>query len=101
MNILLVWDRMGDYHRARTEALKRNLISDTIFTADLGATDDIYRWNSSKESKNHFVLSKKKSTNRDLLRRFRALRALTLDLKVGKVVLPGYGKPEYVLCYLL
>jgi glycosyltransferase involved in cell wall biosynthesis len=95
-NILVVWDRMGDYHRIRTSTYQKEFQGDTLFTADLGASDNLYHWESSKEE-NHFVLSTKPAAQRDIKARFGTFKKLIKDNNINKVILSGYGKPEYII----
>ena len=52
----MLWDNLGDYHRARVAELKRIHGSETIISADLGTQDITYEWENIA-TKGHFVLS--------------------------------------------
>ncbi|MCC8358448.1 glycosyltransferase family 4 protein [Salinimicrobium sediminilitoris] len=96
MKILVVWDRMGDYHRIRTETYKKQFGTDKLFTADLGSSDNLYHWKNT-EGEGHYSLSKLPAGKRDIKRRFAQFKQIIKEHKIQKVVLSGYGKPEYLL----
>ena len=58
-NLLLVWERMGDYHRARWRCLQDSNIFNNVFAADLVAGDDTYKWSNTQESQYYCRLSEK------------------------------------------
>lgn len=97
--ILVVFDRMGDYHRARVEALKKEARGYSVFSADLGASDGLYLWESG--GSNHFQLSDKPVSEWDLLERMKRFASLCRQNKVGTLMIAGYGRPEYLLMLLI
>ncbi|WP_053976063.1 glycosyltransferase family 4 protein [Mangrovimonas xylaniphaga] len=94
--ILIVWDRMGDYHRVRTETYSRLFKEDSLYTADLGASDSLYGWNAT-ENETHYCLSEQPADVKDLTNRFKNFKNIVEKYGINKVVLAGYGKPEYLL----
>ena len=92
--ILCIWNRMGDYHRARIRALGAK--AEKVITADLGQSDKLYQWESGEE-KDHYVLSEKGIDHSDLLGRFSNFRRIVKKEGVSVVGLAGYGRSEYLL----
>ena len=86
--ILLVWDRLGDYHRARAEALR--MLGYEVATADLGAQDGLYEWQSSM-LESHYCLSPREVDAPDFGRRLRRCARLLRTLRPKAVGLSGYG----------
>jgi len=99
--VLIVWDRIGDYHRARIQALREQSGSGRVLTADLGGQDSLYGWEGSREEESHFVLSPAPVDQRDYFRRCRRFWSICRRHGVVWVALSGYGKPEYLLFILL
>ncbi len=95
--ILVVFDRMGDYHRARVDALKKEARGYKVLSADLGASDGLYQWDSGGDD--HFQLSDKSVGDSDLLTRLKRFASLCRYYKVGTLMIAGYGRIEY-LCML-
>lgn len=91
-SILLVWDRIGDYHYARVKACEKVLQGD-VFTADLAGTDALYKWNSIEHTK-HTILSVKPAEEPDFMNRFRAFRTVIKLHSITTVAMP-YGRSEY------
>ena len=98
---LIVWDRIGDYHRARIRELEQLAGPEQVFTADLGCRDGLYGWEGSEGQQRHFLLSSKPVDQRDCLRRCRNFWSILKREKIRNVALAGYGKPEYILFLLL
>jgi len=97
-NILLVWDRLGDYHAARFEALRKLLPDGTVFISDLGESDGLYKWkNPLAGDPSYQQLSHKSVEQPDAWARFQAFknRAIRHNIKVAGIA--GYGRPEYNL----
>jgi len=90
--ILLIWDRIGDYHYARVKSCEE-LLGQDIYTADLAGTDALYKWNSITNTK-HTVLSVKPAEQSDLINRFRAFRKIIKERSITTVAMP-YGRSEY------
>lgn len=91
-SILLIWDRIGDYHYARVKACEQ-LLEQEVFTADLAGTDALYKWNSISNTR-HTVLSTKPAEQADLIQRFRAFRKIVKTHSITTVAMP-YGRTEY------
>ena len=96
-SVLLVWDRIGDYHYARVKACEE-LLGNNIFTADLAGADALYKWNSIANTK-HTVLSAKPVEESDLFHRFHAFRKIVKEQSITTVAMP-YGRSEYHLFLL-
>ncbi|HMJ67971.1 MAG TPA: glycosyltransferase family 4 protein [Cyclobacteriaceae bacterium] len=94
-NILAVWDRMGDYHRARVQAVRYAFPDRQVFSADLGSSDALYGWSNTEESL-HFQLSSKPPGSFDIGRVIKFIKLLSSS-RIGCVCIAGYGRPEYVL----
>ncbi|MES2389379.1 MAG: glycosyltransferase family 4 protein [Bacteroidota bacterium] len=97
---LLVWDRIGDYHRSRWKALAEKAGSENVFGADLGAADSLYKWENTSALPGHFQLSKLPVEKRDFWSRVNAFRRILSNEKITAVGIAGYGRPEY-LAFLL
>ncbi|MEI9919965.1 MAG: glycosyltransferase family 4 protein [Bacteroidota bacterium] len=94
-NVLMVWDRMGDYHRARWHATRTLLNDRSVFAADLGGGDNLYSWSDTSEDM-HFKLSHRNPAKFDLGRIRKFIRLLK-SKDIGYVCIAGYGRPEYIL----
>ena len=95
--LLLLWDRIGDYHYARVKACEA-VLEQEVFTADLAGTDALYKWNSIDTNK-HTVLSTKPAEQPDLINRFNAFRKIIKEQSITTVAMP-YGRSEYHLFLL-
>ena len=93
---LLLWERMGDYHRARWKALGSWLGEDRCFAADLGMADELYKWEQTANP-GHEILVRKPVEKVKAWEAFRAFRRLVIDRKITHVSIPGYGRPAYLL----
>ncbi len=98
-NILIVWDRMGDYHRARWSALKNAYTKGRVYAADLGAGDDLYGWKNTDHASDYFLLSPRHPNRFDMRRLFKFIKILSVR-NISCVCLAGYGKPEYIFFIL-
>ncbi|WP_291275027.1 glycosyltransferase family 4 protein [Flavobacterium sp.] len=96
-NLLLIWDRIGDYHLARVHACEK-VVQASVYTADLAGTDALYKWESIDSSK-HTILSDKSAEESDILNRFKAFRKLMKEKNIKFVAMP-YGRMEYHLFLL-
>lgn len=94
--LLLVWDRIGDYHRARVEALRQQAGPRLVLTADRGSADKLYGWENTGQSALHVVLSKEPVDQPDLVGRVRAFWKLLREHSIEDVVLAGYGNLDYL-----
>lgn len=96
--ILLIWDRLGDYHRARCVALADKIGYENVFSADLGCADSIYKWdNSNDTSYKHFTLSKKSVEAFDIFSRISNFAKIIKKNNIDVVCIAGYGRIEYVI----
>ncbi|MGB3617862.1 MAG: glycosyltransferase family 4 protein [Catalinimonas sp.] len=95
-NLLLVWDRLGDYHRARWRALQAAGGERRVYAADLGAADALYGWQNTDETETYLRLSDKPVTTFDLPARLRNFQRALDAHDIGHVALAGYGRPEYL-----
>ncbi|MFT3738841.1 MAG: glycosyltransferase family 4 protein [Breznakibacter sp.] len=94
-NILLLWDRMGDYHRARWYALQSIIGKDHCFAADMGAGDGLYQWANTNDT-NYFRLSEKPVEQVSTQEALRQFKAIVRSYRITHVCIPGYGRPCYV-----
>ena len=99
--VLVVWDRIGDYHRARLAALEGELSPGAVLYADLGGADGLYGWKSESGGDRYFLLSEKPVESADFLRRFLRFRKILRREKPRSLALSGYGRPSYVAFLLL
>lgn len=99
--ILIIWDRIGDYHRARIAALEQAVGPENVLYADLGGADALYGWNTTGQSDRYFLLSRRPVEQRDLAGRLAAFWRIVRDRGVTRLAIAGYGRPEYVLFILL
>lgn len=87
---------MGDYHRARWNALSEIVDQEKVFASDLGTSDNLYKWTNTLDQ-NHFILLSKKPLNSfDLLYRIRKFISTLKFKKITSVCIPGYGRIEYL-----
>lgn len=94
---LLLWERMGDYHRARWRAMSAWVGGRQCYAADLGSGDALYRWHQTDGDPNHAVLIEKPVEQIGGWEAFRAFRRLVRQKKITHVSIPGYGRPAYLL----
>jgi glycosyltransferase involved in cell wall biosynthesis len=99
-NVLLIWDRMGDYHRARWSAVQSFLSDREVFAADFGGSDKLYGWKTTSEKNNYFLLSNASPDTFDISR-IRKFSRILKENNIGVVCIPGYGRPEYVILLAL
>jgi len=99
-NILLVWDRMGDYHRARWRALETTFHKHKIFAADLLAHDSLYHWESTRHNPLYVSLTGQ-ARHVLLWNRTKAFLKVLRDNQISAVGLAGYGRVEYIVFMLL
>jgi 1,2-diacylglycerol 3-alpha-glucosyltransferase len=95
--ILFIWDRMGDYHLARIRACRKQ-INGTVYSADLGSADSLYKWDN-VEAGNHFVLSQKPVQQKDFFHRFKMYQLILKEKHITHVAM-GYGRIEYIIFLL-
>lgn len=101
-HILLVWDRIGDYHAARFLELERTVGKGNVFISDLGGADSIYKWkNPLSENPNYLPLSDKPVEEKAIYARLKKFISIIRREKIQIVGLAGYGRTEYILILLL
>ena len=98
---LIVWDRIGDYHRARLRELEALIGREHLYSADFGGADALYGWKDTGEGERHFVLSRKPVDALDILARVKSFRRIIKTRAIGNVAIAGYGRVEYILFLLL
>ncbi len=101
MKVLLIWDRVGDYHRARITALENLLGKENVFSADIGDEDSLYNWQSTQNNENHYCLSIKSVEEKDITTRLKNLIKIIKKNKISHIALSGYGRSIYILYILL
>ena len=95
-NLLLVWDRIGDYHAARFHALENMAGKGRVFIADLGGADSLYQWkNPLGNHPAYHSLSSLPVEENDLAGRLRHFKKLVRECRISAVGIAGYGRPEY------
>ena len=95
-NLLLVWDRVGDYHAARFLELERLHTSGKTFLADLAGSDSLYKWdNPVAGHPNYHPLSLLPIDQPDAKNRVEAFQRLVEKEQITCVGLAGYGRKEY------
>ena len=94
-NFLIVWDRIGDYHLARVRALRGVVGNRLVFTADLAAADNLYKWKT-ENLENHFVLSSKTAEQKDVRTRLKNFKKIIKTHNIKYCCLAGYGRIEYL-----
>lgn len=101
-HVLLVWDRIGDYHAARFWSLKNRLPQAKVFVADLGAADTLYKWkNPVVEDQGYTLLSSKPVDRFDFFGRLFRFWRFVRENNIGTVGIAGYGRAEYIAFILL
>lgn len=94
--ILLVWDRLGDYHRARVKALQNLVGHHQVFYADLGAADKLYQWsNSDQADPQYFLLSDQPVEVPAASQRLENFKKIIQKHQIKVVGIAGYGRKEY------
>ena len=88
MKVLVVWDRIGDYHRKRIRAYVEMYQSDMLITANLGAGSDIYKWTNDNNA-SHIDFSSKSADKFDLFKRYNHFKRVVTEYNIDKVVLSG------------
>ncbi|SFB86443.1 Glycosyl transferases group 1 [Flexibacter flexilis DSM 6793] len=99
---LLIWDRIGDYHRARWRDLGKLVGEQNVFAADLGAADNLYLWQNTDTSNPQYRLFSQKPVHEpDLWGRVQQFRQLLTEQQIDVVCIPGYGRKEYIVMLFL
>ena len=97
-NVLMIWDRMGDYHRARWRETQRVMNDRSVYAADLGGSDNLYQWSNTNEEL-HISISPKPPGKFDFGRIWK-FRNFLKSKSIGYVCIAGYGRLEYLLFIL-
>lgn len=90
---------MGDYHRVRWRALQEASADCIVYAADLGANDTLYKWETTKQEDNYFLLSFKTPDQFDWRRISRLVKIIT-SKNIETICIAGYGRLEYILLIL-
>ncbi len=93
--ILIIWDRMGDYHRARVKEVAKLLGSENVFSADLGSGDGIYQWDNTDANAHHFVLSSTPVDQVDIKSTILHWKQIITQNNITHICIPGYGRKIY------
>jgi glycosyltransferase involved in cell wall biosynthesis len=94
--ILLIWDRIGDYHAARFLALEKKYGAGNVLIADLGAADLLYKWkNPLSQRAEYQALSDRPVEEKDSAARLAAFKKLVKTHNIRIAGIAGYGRPEY------
>ena len=97
---LLLWDRMGDYHRARWSELANIIGYDNCFAGDLGAGDQLYKWSNTQENSQYFRLSDKPVEQVGAIEALNAFKKMVRKHNIKQVCIPGYGRTAYIFILL-
>jgi glycosyltransferase involved in cell wall biosynthesis len=95
--VLLLWDRMGDYHRARWKALAELMGSENCLAADLGAGDGLYHWENTGHENHYIRLSELPVDKVSPVSALKVFIQMVKLHRVTHVCIPGYGRLAYVL----
>ena len=98
--ILLLWERMGDYHRARWRALSNIVGHENCYGADLGRGDGLYHWANTVNSSNYICLSHNPVNATGIVEPFKTFRKFVKNNKITHVCIPGYGRAIYLILLL-
>ncbi|WP_373551435.1 glycosyltransferase family 4 protein [Haliscomenobacter sp.] len=93
---LLVWDRMGDYHRSRWKALADAVGNANVIACDLGKSDTLYQWENSEKEHNYFLLSNRPVNQVKPWHVLGAFVALIRKQGITHVCIAGYGRLAYL-----
>jgi glycosyltransferase involved in cell wall biosynthesis len=97
MKILLLWDRMGDYHRARWKALANIIGNKNCHAADLGKGDKLYKWSNTEKNSQYHLLSEKPVEEVKPFEALTAYKKIIRENSITHVCIPGYGRLAYIL----
>lgn len=94
--VLLIWDRIGEYHAARFRAMETVYGRGNVLIANLGGADRLYQWeNPLAGEETFFTLSSKPVEEPDAPNRLRNFKELVKSKGVRTVGIAGYGRTEY------
>lgn len=97
-NILLLWDRIGDYHAARWSNLSSSHFRGKVVLCAFGSKDNLYLWD---KHSSVISLSNKGVDDHDLLNRINNFRRVLKEKNINEVFIPGYGRLEYLIFILI
>ncbi len=100
MKVLLLWDRMGDYHRARWKALQQLLGNENVFGADLLFADNLYKWENTNNQQNYVCLSGNDVQQKSVYGQLKRFIQFVKKNDINTFCIPGYGRLIYVLILL-
>lgn len=101
-NLLIIWDRMGEYHWARVEALAKVYTTGQIHVAELGKGDQLYQWDKLDVAGiHHHYLSNQPIEVADIITRASSYLRIITEHKITTVAQPGYAQPSYLVFLLL
>lgn len=92
---------MGDYHRARWQALQNLFVECNVYAADLGTNDGFYGWQNTLAHSQYRLLSLKPVSKRDFTIRLVNFIKLIRQNNIRYVCIPGYGRPEYIAMLII
>ena len=95
-NILLIWDRMGDYHRARWKELQHTIKDREVYAADLGRGDSLYQWRVTNQEQNYFLLTEEDVEQADSRKALSRFIELIEEKNCRYICIPGYGRNAYI-----
>lgn len=93
---LLVWDRMGDYHRSRWKALANVVGNNNVVAGDLGKSDTLYQWGNSEKEHNYVLLSNRPVNQVKPWQVLGTFIRLTRNQEITHICIAGYGRLAYV-----
>ncbi|GEM_PF-830833 len=101
-NLLIIWDRMGEYHWARIRGLVNTYKYGEIHIAEYGEGDTLYQWGTVPiEDTRHHHLSQENVEAGDMVNRLFAYLRIVKRSSIEVVIIPGYSHPEYVIYALI
>lgn len=98
--LLLLWDRMGDYHRARWKAVQQITGKENCMAADLGAADGLYQWGTTAKDPQYIRLSNQPVEKVPPFQALKNFKKTIREKQITHVCIPGYGRPAYILMLL-
>lgn len=98
--ILLLWDRMGDYHRARWRAIQDLVGEQNCVAADLGGGDGLYHWSNTGASQQYFQLSHHPVDAVPWKEALNSFKQVVRANQITHVCIPGYGRKVYIAMLL-
>ncbi len=93
--ILFIWDRMGDYHRARIKQCTQLLGKENVFSADLGTGDGLYKWENTENNKQHIILSPTPVDQIEIKTTIQNWKQQIKEKGITHICIPGYGRKVY------